>query len=525
MKKHVSVFVGILLFSITVFADDAIDTVTVTAGSPSSGGLPRIAVYVTGSVDDNEKRVLSTRLQTALIMSGRYTDAERPNAFLVEVETAQAEQPNGVLDNDQISEIGKRFGVSYVCIADVTSAFGEHNVSARIINVENVTVSFAGTAHGPLQTMDDLVDIANGVVRSMFGGRAEPVPPKPVSVPAPVAVAPSPPPPAPVAVAPPPAPVAVAPPPPPVSVSVSVSAPLPAPIALRTGTSMADRAKTMAAEKILETVMSQIIPQIKRMVAAAPVSSEAKADAERRLTLIARNIVITALNDGMSGKMPNPQQLLTQVLGEIRNLARDLLGDISIDITVEGGGGGGAGGQTGQTSGGRTRAGMRLAYNASNSNVDIVEHNRIIQSQFGSGWECGFVLNTSISDVWVFNYGANMAFRAPVNSSNLRVTETSISVPLMFRWTTPPNTSGSLFLESGFMPGLIWTPKDDHGRRISERRPVDFAYVVGSGFGLGRYVEFDSKFIWSMVDYVDVQSAKKLVQISSGLTIMFKERR
>ena len=545
MKKHANVFVGILLFCASVFADDlpvadsvvvADDAVATTVAdkSPPPNSPPRIAVYVTGSVDDNEKRVLGTRLQTALIMSGRYADIERHNAFLAEIEAVQAEQPKGVLDNDQISEIGRRFGVNYVCVADVTSAFGEHNISGRIINVENVTVSFAGTAHGPLQTMDDLVDIANGVVRSMFGVRAEPVPPKPVSVPAPVAVAPS------------PAPVAVAPPPPPVSVSVSVSAPLPAPIALRTGTSMADRAKAAAAEKMIETVMSQITPQIRRMVASASVSAEVKADAEQRLTITARNIVTTALNDAMGGRLPNPKDLVTLVMGEITSLAIELLGTVTIDIEISDGdgiGGSSRGKQSGrrarfeepthtsdleltpESKGGGTRVGMRLAYNASNSYVDIREHNRIIQSKFGSGWELGFVLNTSISDVWIFNYGVNMAFRAPVNSSNLRVTETALSAPLMLRLITPPNTSWSIFGESGFIPGAIFSPKDDYGRRISQRKSVDFAFVVGGGFGIGSYFEFDSKVIWSMVDYVDVQFARRLAQISSGLTIMFKERR
>ena len=321
----------VLLLCAMVFAEDlpvadsAVVDDAVAAGSPSSGGLPRIAVYVVGDVPENERRVLGVRILNALVRSGRYTGAERSNAFFSEMDAEQTKDA----DDGKISELAKRFSVEHVFIAELTQVFGDYNVAARIIDIENATVVSIGEAHGPLRTLDDLVRIADGVVQNMFGGRPEIVP-----EPAPVAVAPPPPPP-------PPAPIAVAPPPPPVSVSVSVSAPLPAPIALRTGTSMADRAKTAAAEKILETVMSQIIPQIKRMVASAPVSAELKADAEQRLTLTARNLVTTMLNDGMSGKMPNPQALLTQVLGEIKNHARELLGSITIDIEVAGGGAGG----------------------------------------------------------------------------------------------------------------------------------------------------------------------------------------
>ena len=312
--KHViisHIFLIILLFSTTIFAQD----------------LPRIAVYVTGDIDDNGNRALSARMLTALVRSGRYTGAERPNAFIAEVETKQGELSGGVLDDDQISELGKQFGINFVCVANITSAFGEYSVSARIIDVENVTTTLAGTAHGQLRTMDDLAHIVDGVVQDMFGEPAR----QPQHI-----VAPQPKP---------------EPEPEPASVSVTVTftpPPLPTPVSLRTGTSMAEKAKAAAAGKMLETVMSQITPQIQRMVAAAPVSAEVKTDAEQRLTITAQNIVTTALNDGMSGKMPNPKQLLDAVMKDVTALAVELLGSVTVDIEVAG-----SGGETGNDAGGR----------------------------------------------------------------------------------------------------------------------------------------------------------------------------
>ena len=165
--------------------------------------------------------------------------------------------------------------------------------------------------------MDDLANIVDGVIQNMFG-ELEPAKAKAIIAPKPE------------------------PEPEPTSVSVTgtfTPPPLPTPVTLKTGTSMTEKAKAAAAGKMLETVMSQITPQIQRMVADAPVSAEVKADAEQRLTITAQNIVTTALNDGMSGKMPNPKQLLDAVMKDVTALAIELLGTVTVDIEVAGAGG------------------------------------------------------------------------------------------------------------------------------------------------------------------------------------------
>jgi len=48
--------------------------------------LPRIAVYVTGDVHDNEKEALGTQMLASLVNSGRYKGIERSNSFLAEIE-------------------------------------------------------------------------------------------------------------------------------------------------------------------------------------------------------------------------------------------------------------------------------------------------------------------------------------------------------------------------------------------------------------------------------------------------------
>jgi len=153
MNKKLSLFF-IMLFCTAVFAQE----------------LPRIAVYVTGDVLENENRALGTRMLASLINSGRYRGVERSNTFLAEIEKEQVTQRSGSVDDNQISALGKRFGVRYICIADIIPAFGSFQISARIIDVETAEVVFIGEAFSSLKSANDLTQVSDEIVKTMFGG-------------------------------------------------------------------------------------------------------------------------------------------------------------------------------------------------------------------------------------------------------------------------------------------------------------------------------------------------------------------
>ena len=152
MKKLAIFIAALFIFSAGAFAQE----------------LPRIAVYVTGDVRDNEKKALGTRMLASLVNSGRYKGIERSNSFLAEIEKEQVKQRSGEIDDNQISTLGKQFGVKFVCIADLTPAFGEYQVSARIVNVETAEVDFIGESASPLKSMTDLAIVSDKVVENMF---------------------------------------------------------------------------------------------------------------------------------------------------------------------------------------------------------------------------------------------------------------------------------------------------------------------------------------------------------------------
>jgi len=131
--------------------------------------LPRIAVYVTGDVSENEKSALATIMLAALVNSGRYIGIERSESFLAKLNEEHVKQRSGAIDDGQISALGKQFGVKYICVAAITPALGAFQVSARIIDVESAAIVFIGEANSPLKTIDDLTRVSDEVVMIMFG--------------------------------------------------------------------------------------------------------------------------------------------------------------------------------------------------------------------------------------------------------------------------------------------------------------------------------------------------------------------
>ncbi|MCL2689950.1 MAG: CsgG/HfaB family protein [Chitinispirillia bacterium] len=142
----------------------------------SAQELPRIAVYVIGDgVSNNTKNALGTRLLASLVNSGRYNGIERSDSFLAEIEKEQIKQRSGAIDDSQISALGRQFGVKFVCIANITPVLGAFQISARVVNVETAEIAFIGESGSNLRSLNDLEQVADQVVKKMFGEFAAPV--------------------------------------------------------------------------------------------------------------------------------------------------------------------------------------------------------------------------------------------------------------------------------------------------------------------------------------------------------------
>lgn len=126
----------------------------------------KVAVYVTG--DEVEAKVLGSRLQTDITRSGKYTVIERNATFLAELKKEQSYQRTGAVDDEELSRLGKQFGVSLICVADIFSAFGESYVSARLIDVVSAEVLRTASASGSLQNLENMMAISSTIVGDLL---------------------------------------------------------------------------------------------------------------------------------------------------------------------------------------------------------------------------------------------------------------------------------------------------------------------------------------------------------------------
>ena len=131
----------------------------------------KVAVYVTGEdVESSVLKVLGARLVTAITSSGDFAAVERTSEFLEALTKENDYQASGEVRDTQIAKLGQKFGVKYVAVADVSSAFDELFVAARLINVETGLVEKAYDAYGPAETMSQLISLAQNVAEGLLKG-------------------------------------------------------------------------------------------------------------------------------------------------------------------------------------------------------------------------------------------------------------------------------------------------------------------------------------------------------------------
>jgi hypothetical protein len=127
----------------------------------------KVAVYVTGGDTTNLTGFAGDYLVDAIVRSGKYTAVERTYDFLKELDNEHEYQRTGSVDDEQISKLGRQFGVSLVCVVKVSSMNTAYYLSARLIDVETATV--AKSAKPVTFTVDSLPEACEEVTKQLFG--------------------------------------------------------------------------------------------------------------------------------------------------------------------------------------------------------------------------------------------------------------------------------------------------------------------------------------------------------------------
>ena len=126
----------------------------------------KVAVYVTGQ-QTGVNKVLGDKLVEAFAKSGKYIAIERTASFLAELGKEQNYQRTGAVDDNELSRLGKQFGVQLVCVADISEVFGQKYVSARLIDVESAEVVNSSNTSSNLASMDELLKVSQALAKEL----------------------------------------------------------------------------------------------------------------------------------------------------------------------------------------------------------------------------------------------------------------------------------------------------------------------------------------------------------------------
>ncbi len=130
----------------------------------------KVAVYVTGDVDDGYKKVIGSKLVSGITQQPDYAAVERTADFLNELGKEQDYQMSGAVNNNQIVKLGQQFGVRYVLVADISEVLGPLFVAARLIDVQTGLIMAATETDKEVTNMAGLSDLAKETITNLFSG-------------------------------------------------------------------------------------------------------------------------------------------------------------------------------------------------------------------------------------------------------------------------------------------------------------------------------------------------------------------
>ena len=131
-----------------------------------------VAVYVTSSdgVSPETKRILGSELVSAITRTNEYVAVERTDDFTAQV--AQ-ERGNYEIDDAKLYDLGKKFGASNVCVADITKFGNDYYIVARLLDIKTSKVWRTSRQYSKLATLKELIETSEALADNLFGNAKE----------------------------------------------------------------------------------------------------------------------------------------------------------------------------------------------------------------------------------------------------------------------------------------------------------------------------------------------------------------
>lgn len=130
----------------------------------------KVAIYVTATdkVPLETKKVIGSEMVASFTATQEYSAIERTTEFLGQISKEQEYQRGGSVDDSQICELGRQFGVDLVCVADITKYQDKYYIQARLIDVEKATVLATAREISNLEDLETIIKVAQNLSQKLI---------------------------------------------------------------------------------------------------------------------------------------------------------------------------------------------------------------------------------------------------------------------------------------------------------------------------------------------------------------------
>lgn len=130
----------------------------------------KLAVYVTGDeIEPSIKKVISAKIGNAINDSKDYIQVETSEEFLKALSKEIDRQLSGDVRNNQIVDLGKRYGVKFVVVADITEVFDEYYIVSKLINLESGLIEKTFDVTGRAESAAQITGLADKLAKGLLG--------------------------------------------------------------------------------------------------------------------------------------------------------------------------------------------------------------------------------------------------------------------------------------------------------------------------------------------------------------------
>ncbi|MDR3000028.1 MAG: penicillin-binding protein activator LpoB [Fibromonadaceae bacterium] len=131
----------------------------------------KVAIGVIGEEPpkSNALKGLGSQLTKALVKNGEYTAVDRSDAILKQIGKEHRYQRSGAVSDRQIRELGKQFGVQYMCIVESSKVMDSYLLEAKLVDVETAEIIGMGSTPSGLASIGDLIAASEELSIQLLG--------------------------------------------------------------------------------------------------------------------------------------------------------------------------------------------------------------------------------------------------------------------------------------------------------------------------------------------------------------------